>query len=100
MLLSMRVAWQLKRTKGVARFMLKTDMPRKTFRTFTAWKSPEAMCDFVRTEPHKTAVARFWDWRAEGGGATSEWTGPDVKVTWADVDERLKEPTFRYTRRD
>ena len=78
MRLSLQIAKQVKQADGLIRFAIKTDMPRKTFYTFCVWASPEQMRDFVSQEPHRTAVARFWDWRAEGGGASAEWTEPRI----------------------
>ena len=100
MRLSMRIVAQLRSTEGVVRYGVKTDLPRKTFQTFTVWTDPEAMRAFVRTELHRAAVARFWDWRQEGSGATVEWTETDRPVSWPEINERLKEPTFVFTRRD
>jgi quinol monooxygenase YgiN len=100
MRLSMGIVTQLRSTEGVVRYAVKTDLPRKTFQTFTVWTGPEAMRAFVRTELHRTAVAKFWDWRQEGGGATVEWTETDRPVVWQEINERLKEPTFVFTRRD
>ena len=34
----MRVAGHSRRTSGLARFAMKTDLPRKTFWTITAWR--------------------------------------------------------------
>jgi hypothetical protein len=38
------------------------------------------MRDSVRSEPHRTAIAGFWDWRDEDGGATVEWTESSNKI--------------------
>ena len=101
MRLSLGVKSQLKKSAGAVRFAIRTDMPKKTFYTFSVWESPELMREFVRVEPHATAIARFWEWRAPDGGATHEWTERGSRdVPWAEIEERLREPTFRYTRRD
>jgi len=100
MRLSMRLVAQLRSTEGVISYAVKTDLPRKMFQTFTVWTDPEAMRAFVRSELHRTAVARFWDWRQEDGGATVEWTETDRPVSWRDINERLKEPNFVFTRCD
>ena len=100
MRLSMRIVAQLRSTEGVVRYAVKTDLPRKTFQTFTVWIDLEAMRVFVRTELHRIAVARFWDWRQKEGGATAEWTETDRPVGCLEINERLKEPTFVFTRRD
>ena len=63
MRLSMQIVSQLKQSDGLVRYAVKTDIPRKTFRTFSVWMSLEHMRNFVGSEPHRTAVARIGDWR-------------------------------------
>ena len=90
------VVGQLKTTPGLVRWALKTDLPRKQFYTFSVWRDQASMSKFVHTEPHATALRRFAEWRVPGGGQAVEWFGPDAKLSWPEIQERLKEPTFRY----
>lgn len=93
--LSMRIEAQLKQSPGLARYGLKTNLPRKHFWTLSAWNDRMAMRDFVEAEPHQTAVRRFEQW-AGPGAAFVEWEGPRPDFLWAEALERLKNPTFYY----
>ena len=93
MRLSMQIVSQLKQSDGLIRYDIKTDIPRKTFRTFSVWMSLEQMRNFVMSEPHRTAVARIGDWRDTNGIATVEWTEQsDKTLDWREIDDRLKDP--------
>ena len=101
MRLSMQIVSQLKQSDGLIRYAIKTDIPRKTFRTFSVWMSFEQMRDFVGSDPHRAAVARISDWRDTDGIATVEWAEqPDKTLDWREIDDHLKDPTELYTRRD
>ncbi len=96
--LSMKIAKQAKRAKGSVRYALKTDMPKKRFWTVSVWQDRASMRAFVQAEPHATAVKKFAGWAADGA-AFAEWTGPDKKVDWKEVLEKLEKPTFRFQKK-
>jgi quinol monooxygenase YgiN len=93
--MSGRIEQQLRRTEGVVRYGLKTDLPRKRFWTYSVWKNPQAIGPFVAAEPHATAVKKFTEWAGEGA-AFVEWQGADGKVDWQEAARRLKSPTYYY----
>ncbi len=96
--LSTRVAKQVKRSDGAVRYALNTDLRRRRFWTVSAWRDRAAMRAFVQAEPHATAVKKFAGWAADGA-AFVEWTGPDKKVDWKEVLQKLETPTFRYQKK-
>ena len=100
MRLPMCIVRRLRTTEGVIRYVVKTNLSRKTFQTVTVWTDPEAMRLFVRTELHCTAAARFWDLRQQRSEATVERTETDLSVGWPEINDRLKEPSFLFTRRN
>ena len=53
---------------------------------------------FVRSQPHATAIERFGDWRAGEEGETVTWTSADGKLDWAEIEEKFKNPTYRFHR--
>ncbi|MFQ5933165.1 MAG: hypothetical protein ACE5KI_00810 [Dehalococcoidia bacterium] len=90
-----RVDKQLKETPGLVRHAVKANFLRKRFWTFSAWRDRESMVEFVRSEPHATAVKRFEVWGGEGA-AFAEWQSVDGSIDWTGARERLRDPTFRY----
>jgi hypothetical protein len=90
-----RVERQLKETKGLIRYGLRTDFFRKYFWTYTVWKDRGSVNIFVRAEPHSMAVERFKEWAGEGP-AFVEWNCTDASINWKEAMERLKNPTFYY----
>jgi len=97
LLMSYSVEQQLRRTEGVVRYGLRTNLPGKKFWTYSVWKDAQAIQPFVVTEPHSTAVRKFKDW-ADEGAAFSEWQNNDGKVDWDETERRLKNPTYYYKR--
>ena len=100
MRLPMCIVRRLRITEGVIRYVVKTNLPRKTFQTVTVWTDLEAMRLFVRTELHCNAAARFWDWRQQRSEATVGRTETDLPVGWPEINNRLKEPSSLFTRRN
>jgi hypothetical protein len=93
--MSGRVEKQLRSTKSVVRYGLKTDFVHKRFWTFSVWNNREAIRVFVSAEPHATAVRKFGEWSGEGASFV-QWNSTDGKVDWEEADRRLKNPTFYY----
>jgi hypothetical protein len=93
--LSFRIEQQLRRTDGIVRYGLRTNLFRKKFWTYSVWKDPKAIPPFVAAEPHATAVRKFSEWAAEGA-AFSQWQNDDGKVDWEEAERRLKNPTYYY----
>ncbi len=89
------VEQELRKTEGVVRYGLRTDLPRKRFWTYAVWKDRKPIGPFVSREPHATAVKLFAEWAGEGA-AFVEWGNSDGKVDWEEADRRLKNPTFYY----
>jgi len=100
MRLPMCIVRRLRITEGVIRYVVKTNLSRKTCQTVTVWTDPEAMRLFVRTELHCTAAARFWDLRQQRSEATVERTETALPVGWPEINDRLKEPSFLFGRRN
>ena len=100
MRLPMCIVRRLRTTEGVIRYVVKTNLSRKTFQTVTVWTDPEAMRLFVLTELRCTAAARFWDFRQQRSEATVERTETDLPVGWPEINDRLKEPSCLFTRRN
>jgi len=93
--MSGRVERQLRKTEGVVRYGLRTDLPHKRFWTFSVWKNPQAIGAFVAAEPHATAVKKFGEWAGEGA-AFVDWIGADGKIDWAEASHRLNTPKYYY----
>lgn len=55
---------------------------------------------FVRTELHCTAAARFWDLRQNRSETTVERTETALPVGCPEINDRLKEPSFLFARRN
>jgi len=95
--MSGRVEQQLKQTKGVVRYGLKTDLPHKRFWTYSVWESRQFIGPFVTSEPHATAVRKFGEWAGEGA-AFVQWDSSDGRIDWEEAGRRLRNPTFYYRR--
>ncbi len=93
--MSLRVEKQLKKTEGLIRYGLRTNLPRKQFWTLSVWKDRATANAFVGTEPHATAVRRFQKW-AGRGAAFVEWNSSDGRMDWNEALQRLQNPTFYY----
>jgi hypothetical protein len=72
LLLNVGIERQLKRSPGLLRYGLKTNLPRKQFWTVSVWTDKAAADAFVRNEPQAAAIRRFQD-RAGSGEAFVEW---------------------------
>ena len=96
--LSMKITKQLRNSQGIVRFVLRTNLPRKTFWTISVWTQRESMASFSRSEPHRTAVQRFFTWGTDKA-AIAEWSSSKMEIDWAEAESRLKEPLFRYATR-
>ncbi len=90
-----RVEEQLRRTKGVVRYGLKTDFIHKRFWTYSVWMNRQAIGMFVAGEPHATAIKNFAEWAGEDA-AFVDWNNADGSVDWKEADRRFKNPTFYY----
>ncbi len=93
--LSGKIEAQLRTSKGAIRYALRTDIPHKRFWTISVWSSDEAMSLFSRSEPHRTAMKKFYEWGTEGAGI-AEWSSDGGTIDWAEAETKLKEPAFRF----
>jgi hypothetical protein len=93
--LSSKIEAQLRESNGIVRYALKTDMPRRRFWTLSAWTNREDMTQFSRSEPHRTAMKKFFEWGTDDA-RIAEWISPDEKIDWAEAERRLETPTFHY----
>ena len=94
-----RVEKQLKETRGLIRYGLRTNLLRKHFWTFTVWTDRTSVNAFVPRGPHASAVERFKGWAGEGA-AFVEWQSSDGAINWGEALERLKNPAFDYGARN
>jgi hypothetical protein len=60
--LSNKVEAQLRASRGIVRYSLRTNIPRKRFWTLSVWTNREDMALFSRSEPHRTAMKKFYEW--------------------------------------
>ena len=90
-----QVEQQLRKSEGLVRYGLKTDLPRKRFWTYSVWMGREGIGPFVAAQPHATAVKTFARWAGKGA-AFVEWNNSDGTVDWEEAARRLKNPTFYY----
>jgi hypothetical protein len=88
------VEQQLRKSDGLIRYGLKTDLPHKRFWTHSVWKGRGNIGAFVAAQPHATAVKMFSQWAGKGA-AFVKWDNADGKVDWDEADW-LKNPTFYY----
>jgi hypothetical protein len=93
--LSGRIEAQLRASKGAVRYSLKTDIPGKRFWTVSVWTGWDEMALFSRSEPHRSAMAKFFGW-GTADACIAQWESEDGKVDWAEAEDRLKKPLFRY----
>jgi hypothetical protein len=96
--LSSKVSGQLMKS-DVVRFGVKTDLLRKRFWTISVWSDRVAMRRFVATEPHATAVKKFAKW-AGADAAFAEWTDAEGSIDWDLAKEKMKNPSFYYSRKE
>jgi hypothetical protein len=93
--LSSKIDAQLRLSKGIVKYSLRTDIPRKLFCTLSVWMNRDDMALFSRSEPHRTAMKKFYDWGTDAAGI-AEWTSPSPELDWAEAEKRLETPMFRY----
>lgn len=93
--LSAKVEKQLRVSRGLVRYALRTDMPRKRFWTLSVWTSGEDMATFSRSEPHLTAMKKFYEWGTDRA-AIAEWTTDVSALDWAEAEKKLDTPMFHY----
>lgn len=94
--MSSQVEQQLLRTTGLVRYGVRADFFHKRFWTLSVWTDSESVKAFVRTEPHRTAVASFAAWAGEGA-AFVQWSSGDAAPGWDEALLRLRNPPFFYT---
>ena len=80
--LTAAVRRQLAGAPGLAGYSLRTDLPRKTFFTLSAWESQERLDAFARAMPHAEVMARlrphmapttFVHWTVRGSSLPPAW---------------------------
>jgi heme-degrading monooxygenase HmoA len=84
-----------RRTPGNVSTRLLGMPPFPVFFTFTVWESPEAMADFVKTERHRTAMARMG--RYARTGSFVRFSATRRRPTWRHAFRALRDPDGRYT---
>ncbi|MCB9743129.1 MAG: hypothetical protein H6740_11055 [Alphaproteobacteria bacterium] len=62
--------------------------------TMTAWRSEQAMLEFVVSEPHATAMSEFWEVAEYGKTAILELPAEDVPLSWDEALSVLDEAEF------
>lgn len=94
--LSGKVEEQVRASRGAVRYALKTDIPHKRFWTLSVWSDREDMALFSRSEPHRSAMKKFYEWGTDKA-AIAEWVSTDGRIDWAEAEKRLEEePAFHY----
>jgi len=93
--LSGKVESQLRASKGIVRYALRTDLPHKCFWTLSVWVDQDDMALFSRSEPHRTAMKKFYEWGTDEAGI-AEWSFSDDKIDWKEAEKKLETPTFHY----
>jgi heme-degrading monooxygenase HmoA len=93
--LSLKIEAQLRSSRGIVRYELRTDIPHKRFWTLSVWTSRDDMALFSRSEPHRTAMMKFYDWGTDEAGI-AEWTATDGRIDWTEAHKRLETPMFHY----
>lgn len=93
--MSFRVERQLRKSPGLIRYSLRTNLPRKEFWTLSVWTGRPAMSAFIPQRPHATAIEKFEQW-AGAGAAFVEWEAAKPDFPWPLALEKLKQPTFYY----
>jgi heme-degrading monooxygenase HmoA len=81
--MSSQVETQLKRSPGLVRYGLRSDLPHKRFWTLSVWTDRESVNAFVSGEPHATAIRRLPQWVASDVPfGSAEWTSADGSIDW------------------
>lgn len=83
------VWWQVSRAPGAYGATLKAEPLRRTFWTFSAWESPQALGAFARSGPHAPTARRLA--RQMRDAKFVRWTAKseDLPVDWSEVARRL-----------
>jgi hypothetical protein len=86
---SAKVQKQLERTAGVIGYSFKANPLRNQYWTFSVWENDRALMNFVRTEPHASAMIAF----NMGATTFTRWKlrGDDVPPRWNDALRRSQE---------
>ena len=85
-----RVERQLQATEGLVRYGLRVELRRRHFFTVSVWRDRDAMREFMRTEPHTTAMQRSEEW-AGPGALFIDWDSASGSLDWAEARKRLEE---------
>ncbi|HEX2048373.1 MAG TPA: hypothetical protein VHF27_11440 [Acidimicrobiales bacterium] len=88
---TLRIRGQLGTAPGLVGYSLDAHVLAKTFWTVSAWADQAAMEDFVRQDPHASAMAAV---RPHMGGSTFVFwtvTPEELPVKWGDVRHRVEE---------
>jgi hypothetical protein len=95
---TMRIARQLRRSRGVVGYSLRAELLSRRFWTLSAWEDELALQAFVRTQPH----GRIMTAMASRMGANNfiRWTvnGSDLPLAWSDALKRGQVADKRFRR--
>ena len=92
MRLTRAVERQLKEAVGLEGYWLDADFRRLRFHTLSVWSSEQAMGDFMRSGPHRDAMAAFDAIADREASGFIRWkTSDPAMTTWEEADRRLAE---------
>ena len=88
---TLRIRGQLAEAPGLVGYSLDAKLFRKTFWTLSAWTSGEAMEDFVRQDPHQSAMTAIRPHMGETTFAVWTATPGELPIPWKEARRRVDE---------
>src|SRR3954452_8906678 len=82
---------QVLRSGGAVGVALKTELPRRTFFTLSAWRDRHALDAFVRAEPHLSSMRGYRPAMADSRFVFWSISGEALPPSWSEAQRRLDE---------
>lgn len=73
---------QLAKADGLIGYALDADLGKKTFWTFSVWKTKEDLDTFARSDPHERIIARLRPLMGQTRFEFLNVTGKEIPMTW------------------
>lgn len=73
---------QLAKADGLIGYALDADLGKKTFWTFSVWKTKEDLDTFARSDPHERIITRLRPLMGQTRFESLNVTGKEIPMTW------------------
>ncbi|NUR86455.1 MAG: DUF3291 domain-containing protein [Nonomuraea sp.] len=84
---SMALWRQARRSNGAIGLALKADLLKRTFWTVSAWNDRQAINDYARSEPHRSAMKSKRKVMKES--TFTFWSASEFPISWDEVERRI-----------